>query len=153
MGESKGVSPLIEETDAEIELSAQELIELSDLQQVEEREAMPVLQASQPAKSASPPKLRLSLVADRRDQRRWRNVCSLRACGWHKPRTQRILRNDWLEQNGHPSRSPRTSRVRFANPFDADEVFEFPAGTSETQVPVTPSPKSCWKRAMSRQKT
>jgi hypothetical protein len=42
--------------------------------------------------------------------------------------------------------------VRFANPFDADEVFEFPPGTSQSQARDAVA-DVLLKRAVSRQKT
>lgn len=38
---------------------------------------------------------------------------------------------DWVTQEIEPQPQPQPEPVRFANPFDKNEVFEFPAGTSK----------------------
>ena len=39
-----------------------------------------------------------------------------------------------VAQDGWPTAEPDQDPVRFANPFDASEVFEFPAGTTEAEA-------------------
>jgi hypothetical protein len=151
MGESTNVLPRIEETDAEIELSAQELLDLAELPQVEERESKPVLQPSTPAKSASAPKLRrsLSLVAAVSIVGAIYVLAS--SVGTNRSATNASQR---LAQAELPAPAPVAEHetVRFANPFDAAEVFEFPAGTTETQARDAVA-EVLLTRAMSRQKT
>lgn len=51
-----------------------------------------------------------------------------------------------------PEHMPAGKPVLFANPFDANEVFEFPAGTSRTEARDAVA-KLLTERAMSRQET
>ena len=43
---------------------------------------------------------------------------------------ERVAQPEWVAMQMEPVGEP----VRFANPFDASEVFEFPAGTSEADA-------------------
>lgn len=151
MGESTGVIPGIDETDTEIELSAQDLLALSDVGQVDEHPTPSALPPPKPAKSASANKLSLPL--------------SLIAAVGIVGATYVVASSDGATQSAAnasqrvaPSESPApqqfadTKPVRFTNPFDAEEVFEFPAGTTETQARDAVA-DVLLKRAMSRQRT
>jgi hypothetical protein len=43
---------------------------------------------------------------------------------------RRVAESEWSAAAPEPKGEP----VRFANPFDSQEVFEFPAGTSESEA-------------------
>lgn len=152
MSESTGVIAPIEETDTEIELSTQELLALSNQENVEEPATSPAAQPAKPAKkSASPLKLslRLSLIAAIGVVGATYVVTSSDGASQSTANTpQRIARAEWAA----PQQSAESKPVRFANPFDADEVFEFPPGTTEIQARDAVA-DVLLKRAMSRQET
>jgi hypothetical protein len=130
--------------DMEIDLSAQELLALSALPQVE--------QPSSAAKKASPGK-RGSLYLS--------TIAAVAVIGATYVLTksdrgnlpaadtpQHLAQSQWPA----PQQLATGEPVRFANPFDTDEVFEFPAGTTETEARDAVA-DVLLKRAMSRQKT
>lgn len=59
---------------------------------------------------------------------------------------QRVAEWEWSAATPEPEGEP----VRFANPFDANEVFEFPPGTSESEARDAVA-DMLLKRAMERQ--
>ncbi|GFE91728.1 hypothetical protein [Steroidobacter agaridevorans] len=151
MSESAGVIPRTDETDTEIELSAQDLLALSDLEHVEEQATSPAPQPSKPAKSASPNKqgLILSLIA----------VVGIVGATYvatssdgANPSVANPSQQMALSERPAPQQFAESKPVRFANPFDADEVFEFPPGTTETQARDAVA-DVLLKRAISRQET
>lgn len=144
MNDSTGLTPRTEETGMEIDLSAQELLALSALPQVDER--------STTAKKVAPRKrggLYLSMIA------------AVGVIGATYVLTnsdhgnppaadtsQQLAQTPWPA----PQQLAEGAPVRFANPFDTDEVFEFPAGTTETEARDAVA-DVLMQRAMSRQKT
>jgi hypothetical protein len=151
MNKSTDVNASIEETDAEIELSAQDLFALSDPRRTDEHGANPTLEPSRPPTSAPLPRLRRPLLLS----------AAIGVAGTLYVLTQSAgvspSAADSSEQTA-PSQSPVPQQlaegevVRFANPFDADEVFEFPPGTSQSQARDAVA-DVLLKRAVSRQKT
>jgi hypothetical protein len=151
MSESTGVIPQLEETDTEIELSTQELLALSQLPDVDRHEAVPALQPSKPEKLASLRKRSQPLAL----------IAAVSVVG-----TAYVLGNPDGATQSAASPSPPMAQskwsapqqfaagepVRFANPFDTDEVFEFPPGTTENQARDAVA-EILLKRAMSRQQT
>ena len=151
MSESAGVMPRIDETDTEIELSAQDLLALSDLGQVEEHATGSAPQPSKPAPGASPHKLALplSLIAAVGVVGATYVVTSSDGATPSVANiSQPMAQSEWPA----PQQLAESEPVRFANPFDADEVFEFPAGTTETQARDAVA-DVLLKRAISRQET
>lgn len=151
MSESAGVVPRIDETDTEIELSAQDLLALSDLAHVEEHATSSVLQPSKPTQSAAPHKLGLPLLL----------IAAVVVVGTTYVVTTSDGANHFAANNSQqiaqpegpaPQQFAESEPVRFANPFDADEVFEFPPGTTEAQARDVVA-DVLLKRAISRQKT
>lgn len=151
MNASTDVNSRIEQTDAEIELSAQELFALSDPRRVEKRDDAPTLEPSRPSKSAPPRRLVLPLAL----------TAAVSVVGI----LYVLTKSDGVTQSAAgsseqiaraespaPQQLAEGETVRFANPFDADEVFEFPPGTSESQARDAVA-DVLLKRAMSRQKT
>ncbi|WP_129647867.1 hypothetical protein [Peristeroidobacter agariperforans] len=150
MSESAGVIPRIDETDTEIELSAQDLLALSHLEHVD-KPATSSAPPSKPAQVASPrkPALTLSLIAA--VGLAGATYVATSSDGANSPvanTAQRIAQSEWPA----PQQLAESEPVRFANPFDADEVFEFPPGTTETQARDAVA-ELLLKRAMSRQDT
>jgi hypothetical protein len=150
MSESVGVLR-IEETDAEIELSAQELLALSAQKHVDEHATSSAEQPSSAAKSASPQKLGLplSLIAAVTVVGTTYVVTSSDGANQSTANAlQPIAEAEWPA----PQQFAEGKPVRFANPFDAEEVFEFPAGTTESQARDAVA-DVLLKRALSRQKS
>jgi hypothetical protein len=151
MSESTGAIPGIDETDTEIELSAQDLLALSAPTQVVEPASGPALPAAEPVKRASPRKLVLSLAL---------TVAAVGVAvtygisssgGASQPvasTSQQIAQMD----EPAPQSLADSQPVRFVNPFDAGEVFEFPAGTTQTQARDAVA-EVLMERALSRQKS
>lgn len=151
MGESTDVIPRIEETDTEIELSAQELIALSDLPQVDEPATSPALRPSRAAKSAPSRNLSLPLsliAAVGVVGATYALMSPERANQSTADTSQPLAQAAWPA----PQQFAASEPVRFANPFDADEVFEFPPGTTEAQARDAVA-EALLQRAVARQKT
>lgn len=151
MSESAGVMPRIDETDTEIELSAQDLLALSDLGQVDDQATSSAPQPSKPAQSASPHKLALplSLIAAVGVVGATYVVTSSDGATPSVANiSQPMAQSEWAA----PQQFAESEPVRFANPFDAEEVFEFPPGTTETQARDAVA-DVLLKRALSRQET
>lgn len=149
MSESTGVIPPLDETDTEIELSTQELLELSDHKQVDPPATSSVSPPSRPAKNASAHKLGLSLSLIAAVGFVGTSYVVTSSDGANEPTANT---SQQLAQWTAPQEFAERKPVRFANPFDADEVFEFPAGTTETQARDAVA-DVLLKRAMSRQKS
>ncbi len=142
--------PRMDETDAEIELSAQELLALANARQVEP-EPTTVPQPPRPAKDTSLRKLSSPLAM----------IVALGLIGatyaltrpeGAKQSTADTSSQITQSQTPAPQQFAQGEPVRFANPFDTDEVFEFPPGTTEAQARDAVA-DVLLKRAMSRQKT
>lgn len=63
---------------------------------------------------------------------------------------QRVTEREWSAATPEPEPEPEGEPVRFANPFDENEVFEFPPGTSNGEVRDAVA-DMLMKRAMERQ--
>jgi hypothetical protein len=153
MNASTDVIPRSEETDAELELSAQDLLALSAVRQVEEPAIRPVPPPARPAKSAPTRKLKLSLTFSLMAAVGVIGAIyvlsnSERASQPNAGPSQQLAQTEWAA----PAQLAEGEPVRFANPFDANEVFEFPAGTSESQARDAVA-EVLLKRAASRQRT
>lgn len=149
MSKSTNVSSGSEGIDAELELSAEELIALSNDPQLRQQ-ASPTTQSPQPSKD-SRHKLSqsLSLIAAV-------GVIGATYVLTSPKSSPQSVANTWQptaqSEEPAPQQLAEGEPVRFANPFDADEVFEFPPGTPETQARDAVA-EVLLKRAMSRQKT
>lgn len=151
MSESKGAIPGTDDTDTEIELSTQDLLELSEPKQVEKPAIGRALPAAEPVKRASPRKLVLSLaltVTAVAVAVMYVTSSSGSASQSAATTTQQVAQLD------EPAPQPMADNqpVRFVNPFDANEVFEFPAGTTQAQARDAVA-EVLMERAISRQKT
>lgn len=128
----------------EIDLSAEDLLALSTLPQVDE--------PSRAANKPSPRKrgsLYLSTIAAVGVIGATFVVTnSNRANPPPAAAPQPLAQSQWPA----PQQLAEGAPVRFANPFDTDEVFEFPAGTTETEARDAVA-DMLLRRAMSRQKT
>ncbi|MFC4312247.1 hypothetical protein ACFPN2_24410 [Steroidobacter flavus] len=164
MSELTGVIP-IDQTTMDLELSAQELLALSDARHIEQRESRPTLQPSVPTSSASPYELDATKALATRRVSVSRAALLLivfgslvfGAYGLDSPgrashlaidNSQQPVQLDWPP----PEQIAEGEPVRFANPFDRDEVFEFPPGTTEAEARDAVA-EMLMDRAMSRQRT
>jgi hypothetical protein len=152
MTEPKAVIVVAEEPDAEVELSAQDLRGLADVCVSDERGCVPLEPLPKTtAPSASAFQMHAARSSARRDVPVSRISLSLLlvigAIGTlylfmassddaRQPLTQNIperaSQSEWSEPDPEPE--VEGEPVRFSNPFDAQEVFEFPAGTSEAKA-------------------
>jgi hypothetical protein len=123
----------IEAPDAEVELSAEDLLGLS---------APAPERPRQPAPKAMSTKVMPSAPVRRR-MPAWRAALSVAvmagavgAVYLALAPVKHAVQNVRLPPSQLPAASPKTESkpVLFANPFDAREVFEFPAGTSEAEA-------------------
>lgn len=161
------------EADAEVELSAEELRELSDYPGFTGRESAQLLTQPLTARSTPPrqpaaarasalrsitaPRLSLSLTVT------LGIVCALAVLMANRETDQ--LSAHIPELSTHPERSASETKtelepadgapaagapVRFANPFDANEVFEFAPGTTDDEAREEVA-QILVKRAMERQ--
>lgn len=143
-----------DEADTEVELSAQDLLALSDSGHISKHITAPISPPSRRAISpatvsaptASSSRLSLSLIV---------------AIGIASATYLLTTSNDAAPSAAIVSDpAPRLATaakaggdpVRFANPFDTNEVFEFPPGTSETEARAAVA-DVLMERAMARQET
>ncbi|MET0533154.1 MAG: hypothetical protein ABW171_02930 [Steroidobacter sp.] len=168
MSKSTQVTHVTDQADAEVELSAQDLLALADSCLPGKQEAAPAPASRTPA-SAEQVFANLAMNAAKKSPPRRMSslqmtlavivtvgvigaVCELVASNSSKqstasatPARQLMLSSpEQMTQGGQP--------VRFANPFDKAEVFEFPAGTSENEAREAVA-ALLMERANSRQKT
>lgn len=151
MSEPTRAIPGINETDTEIELSAQDLLALSEPKQAQEPATNPTLPTAEPVKRASPRKLVLSLaltVSAVAVAVTYAISSSGGASQSIATSSQQIAQID----EPAPQSLADSQPVRFVNPFDAGEVFEFPAGTTQAQARDAVA-EVLMERAISRQKT
>ncbi|MBM0105431.1 hypothetical protein JM946_11765 [Steroidobacter sp. S1-65] len=145
MSESTQVIPQIEAADTEVELSAQELLALSDAMPIDPPKAAQALQPSKPtaivlslepdalpASTHRPSRLPVAIIAivaiagaAHVLKPSERNDSSSTA-----PTAQQTSSSQWSDSG----QLARGEPVRFTNPFDSQEVFEFPPGTTETEA-------------------
>jgi hypothetical protein len=151
MSTSTDVNSPIEETDAEIELSAQELLALSAVRRDDELEDSQDLKPSRPPASTSLQGLRPPLLAAAAVGVAGTLFVLTQAAGVHQSAAKESEQVAPSESSA-PRQHQEGEMVRFANPFDANEVFEFPAGTSQSQARDAVA-DVLLKRAVSRQKT
>lgn len=146
-----GAVPGIDDTDTEIELNAQDLLALADPKQVDEHATSAAPALSKPVKRAPTRKFSLSLALPLA-------VVVVAAAygfkGWMKASDYAANPSQQVAQSNEPAAQALAASepVRFVNPFDADEVFEFPAGTTQAEARDAVA-DVLLKRAMSRQKT
>jgi hypothetical protein len=165
MSESTGSIFHNSEADAEVELSADDLLALAASQDVEQRHASPMIEPSTPAVTPAPlrieaPKaparlrlntsrLALSLVAATAIAGA---AYSLRPSSDLNRSAANISRDGSELQEPTLQQTPAGEPVRFANPFDKQEVFEFAPGTSETDAREAVA-AVLMERAIARQKS
>lgn len=162
MSESTKVIPQSEEADTEVELSAQDLLALSDSVPVDERETGPALQPSKPTASTSPRKPDAPKASTNGDSRLPLAIIVTVAIAGvthvlmpserTSPSAAQTSQQTSLAQWLAPKQVARDEPVRYANPFDAQEVFEFPPGTTETEARDAVA-AVLLERAKSRQET
>lgn len=145
------MSESTEAINTEIELSAQDLLALSDLRQVDEPATSPALQPSRtprgaPSRNLSLPLSLIAVVGV--VSATYALMSPERASQSTADTSQPLAQPEWPAPQQFAAGEP----VRFANPFDADEVFEFPPGTTETQARDAVA-EALLQRAMARQKT
>jgi hypothetical protein len=162
MSDAKLLSAGIDAPDAEVELSAEDLIGLSgpDIEKHRAQESQPrtkivSIESSKPAppqKSAAPtPRRAMSFVRIAAAI-----VVGVLAASYFVVRFNHSAGDSIAKERAPQSQLPAsTSRsegkpVLFANPFDANEVFEFPAGTSEAEARDAVA-EILMERAMERQ--
>jgi hypothetical protein len=155
----------VEMPDAEVELTAEDLLELGgpcgDNERARAAAEKTTTASAMPATSAL--QRRAMPVAARRETSLWRVAVALpfalAAIGalyfgtQLKDSTSGSLARERTLQSQLPA-SAATSEgkpVLFANPFDANEVFEFPAGTSEAEARDAVA-EILMERAMQRQR-
>ncbi|HEY0685020.1 MAG TPA: hypothetical protein VGD45_21960 [Steroidobacter sp.] len=139
MNESIRMSPQFDEADTEVELSAQDLLALSD--------PLPA-----PSRKLDAPKA----SADRSSRLAIAIIAIVSIAGVAhvlKPSERASQSTAETSQPASPSEQvAKDQPVRFSNPFDKNEVFEFPAGTTETEARDAVA-AVLMERAMSRQDT
>jgi len=150
MSQAKPPTPGTDAPDAEVELSAQDLLELTasceSNKPAQQTPAGTVVVSVEP--SVPVPQLRTAPKPARRPMSRVSVAASLSlAAGLvvasyfvmkaseHAARSVTQAQAE-VPRSESPAAAPEDAGkpVRFANPFDAKEVFEFPAGTSEAQA-------------------
>jgi hypothetical protein len=147
MSEAKPVTAGIEAPDAEVELSAQDLLALSDPCDDNEHAQEPVARtrivsiepnAPAPKKSAAPAATRRPLWFETSAALLILTVGTVGALYLvgSNYRADHSIAQEQAPQSQLPASAPQGEGkpVRFANPFDTNEVFEFPAGTSEAEA-------------------
>jgi hypothetical protein len=166
MSESTGVILRTDEADTEVELSAQDLLALSDSPHFGERKSGLTSQPSRPAASALPRKIDAPKASSRYVSASRLSLSLVitigvfgaaayvltRSNGANEPTTANTSEPAPQLELSAPEQIAEGEPVRFANPFDAGEVFEFPPGTSETEAREAVA-EVLMERAMSRQKT
>ena len=155
MSESTKVIARIEAADTEVELSTQDLLALSDSVPVDERDTGPALQPSMPAVIASPGRLdppKASINGGSRLPLAIIVTVSIAGVTHVLMPSKRTDSSTTTSQqtSAAPEQIARDQPVRFANPFDSQEVFEFPPGTTETEARDAVA-AVLKERAMSRQ--
>lgn len=149
MSEGIGAVSRSDDAETEIELSTQELLALSHLQQSDEHRASPASKPSGPQQSAPRNKLSLLLPTIAAVGVMAATYMLSSSDGTNQSavnQPEQIARSEWPA----PQQLAEGQPVRFANPFDADEVFEFPPGTTEAEARDAVA-EALLKRAMSRQ--
>lgn len=123
----------IEAPDAEVELTAEDLLGLSAPATDRSQQTAPKATSAKPMPSAPA----------RRGMPAWRVALSFAvmagavgAVYLAMAPVKHAVQNVRMPPSQLPATSPRSEGkpVLFANPFDANEVFEFPAGTSEAEA-------------------
>lgn len=162
MSEPSGVVPQIETADTEIELSNQDLLALSDAPSIEPCQTGRTLEqpgsaSSGSARNKAPPtsasrpfRLSLSLAVAV-------GVVGVTYLLTTSERTSSSPANTSQQVAAHVEQPAQTQLaksepVRFTNPFDTKEVFEFPPGTTESQAREAVA-ELLMERALSRQQT
>lgn len=165
MTESTEVILRTDETDTEVELSAEDLFALSDSGLIGQRESGLPSQPPRAAANALPRKIEATRASTSRFAKAPRLSISLfvtigivgaayvltASTGTSQPTADTLAR---APQSPWPAPEQKTEGepVLFSNPFDAEEVFEFPAGTSETEAREAVA-ELLMERAMARQQT
>ena len=155
----------IETPDAEIELSAEDILDLAAPCNNTERTQEPVAKALSVAATPSAPALQkcAASVAALRTMSATRVAASgMLAMGVIGALYFAVASNDGTDRSMAPERAAQAQLpasapasegqpVRYANPFDPKEVFEFPAGTSEAEARDAVA-EMLMERAMKRQR-
>lgn len=155
MSDSTEVIAVTDQADAEVELSAQDLRALSA--------SMPMPPAPVPPPKVSPQKTIAPPPSRTRHATSARVTVSLAAAIGIVGAAYVLIVPDGAKQpaaseqtispvHSTPQHAVAQPPVRFANPFDTREVFEFPPGTSETQAREAVA-ALLMERAIARQKT
>lgn len=169
MNEPKPLTAGIDAPDAEVELSAQDLLELSAPGEKLERAQEPVTKITTAAPVPSAPALQKRAASKTARRQVWpaRVAASVTFAVGTIGALYFVMASD--DGAGHsmaqgqapqsqsqsplPASVPKSEGkpVLFANPFDANEVFEFPAGTSEAEARDAVA-EILMERAMKRQR-
>lgn len=162
MSESTRLIPQIDEADTEVELSAQELLALSNSLPSDERTTDSTSESLQPTTSAPSRKLDAPKPSADRTSRLAASIIAIVSLAGVAhvlmPSERASQSTAETSRSLFPSKWPLSEKiakeqpVRFANPFDAEEVFEFPPGTTETEARDAVA-AVLMERAASRQET
>lgn len=151
MREPSGGIPQIETADTEIELSNQELLALSQAPAIEPASAMSGSPPDKAPKTSTERPFRLSLSL----------VVAIGIVGvmylFTTPERTNPSAANTSQRTAHveqpvQAQLAKSEPVRFTNPFDTQEVFEFPPGTTETEAREAVA-AVLMERAISRQQT
>lgn len=140
----------IDKEDTEVELSTQDLLALSDAVPVDEPDTGPALQPSKPTAIVSTHKPDAPQAATNQASRLPLAIIVIVSIAG----VTHVLKpggpTDQSQTSKQTSTPGQDEPVRFANPFDAAEVFEFPPGTTEAEARDAVA-AVLKERAMSRQ--
>jgi len=163
MSQAKPLTAGIEAPDAEVELSAEDLIELSgpEIEKHRAQESLPRTKIVSIEPSKATPAQKRAAPTPRRAMLFVRVaaavVVGVLAASYFVVRFNDNAGDSIAKQRAPQSQVPASTSksegkpVLFANPFDANEVFEFPAGTSEAEARDAVA-EILMERAMERQR-
>jgi hypothetical protein len=165
MNESRPLTAGIEAPDAEVELSAEDLLALSIPGESKERAPEPLAKITTAAAVPSAPAFQKRAASKTVRRNVWPArvaasvifaVGSMGALYFvmaSNDGASRSMAQGQAPQSQLPAAAPtrEAEPVLFANPFDANEVFEFPAGTSKAEARDAVA-EILMERAMKRQR-
>jgi hypothetical protein len=163
MSKSKDITPSTDATDAEIELTAQELRALSNSRLIDESEAHAVKRPSDARTSAPSSKVTAAGIATNGRVIASRVLLAVLVSvsgaayvlNTSSPTTLATVNTSQQPISAEQPSAEQIAKgevVRFANPFDSDEVFEFPPGTTTDEAREAVA-AVLMERAISRQKS